>query len=71
MAKIEEKVTYKDKICKFIKSIGKLSFYSFGEEDEEQILIVDDKKNVLARITACMKSGAYGDYFSGYTINNE
>lgn len=72
MAKIEEKITYNGQICKFVKTIDKLSFYSYGKNEEDDVLLIVDKdKNVLARICACMSCGAYGDYFNGFVINNE
>lgn len=72
MAKIEEKVTYKNNICEFKKSIGNLSFYSYSKGDEdESLLIVDKDKNVLANITACHGDGAYGMYWDGFKIDKE
>lgn len=73
MAKVKEKVTYGGNICKFVKTIDKLSFYSYHENEKEDdvLLIVDKDKNVLARIRACMGCGAYGDYFNGFEVNNE
>lgn len=71
MKTIEEKITYGIYICKFEKSIGELSFYTYEDKDGEHLLVVDSNKNVLARITACMGCGAYGEYLDGYIINAE
>lgn len=72
MATIEEKITYGNYICTFVKSIGKLSFYTYEDKDKnEHLLVVDNNKNVLARINACMGCGAYGDYFNGFVVNSE
>lgn len=72
MATIEEKITYGNYICTFVKSIDKLSFYTYEDKDKgEHLLVVDSNKKVLARITACIGCGAYGDYFDGYKVNSE
>lgn len=74
MAKIEEKVTYNGKICNLEKKVGNLSFYSYYErenDDNSQLIIVDNNKNVLARISPILEDGAYGLYFNGYEIKGE
>lgn len=72
MAKIESKFTYRNTVCEFIKTVGRLSFYTIRMDgrDAEELLITDTDNNVLARITA-VASGARGDYVDLYFIDEE
>lgn len=78
MAKIEESITYKGRICTFKKCIGNINFYTYTEKenndggDIENLLLVDkSSKEVLANIVTDYGDGAYGLYFKGYTIEKE
>lgn len=75
MAKIEEKITYKGKICKYKNTIDDMMFYSYyedeKEEDEVLLLVNKNSKEVLAKITANLGYGAYGLYWNGFIVEKE
>lgn len=74
MAKIEESITYKGKICTFRKCIGNINFYTYEERnsDCENLLLVNkSSKEVLANISLDTCEGAYGLIIDGYHIEKE
>lgn len=75
MAKIEESITYNGKICTFRKRIGNINFYTYSEENDEDVgnlLLVNKSNNeVLANISIDTFYGAYGLGINGYIINDK
>lgn len=74
MAKIEESITYKGKICAFHKCIGNINFYTYEERDtdcENLLLVNKSNKEVLANISVDTYHGAYGLEINGYSIEKE
>lgn len=73
MAKIEESITYKGKICSFEKCIGNINFYTYWDDDEDENLLIVNKSNkeVLANISCITRDGAYGLELHGYNIEAE
>lgn len=74
MAKIEESITYKGKICAYCKCIGNIEFFTFEENDEhhEHLLLVNKSNNeVLANISLNTIHGASGLEITGYNIKGE
>lgn len=74
MAKIEESITYKGKVCTFIKCIGNINFYTYiedGDDDENLLLVNKSSNEVLANISCVTSYGAYGLELRGYNIEKE
>lgn len=75
MAKIEESITYKGKICTFIKCVGNIDFYTYLENDDDEnetlLLVNKSSKEVLANISCITHYGAYGLGLDGYNIEKE
>lgn len=75
MAKIEESITYKGRICSFIKCIGHINFYTYSEENDEEVgnllLVNKTNKEVIANIAIDYGYGAYGIELKGYIIEKE
>lgn len=75
MAKIEESITYKNRICTFRKCIGDINFYTYTEQNDDDIdhllLVNKTSKEVLANIDINYDYGAYGLELKGYIIEEE
>lgn len=77
MAKIEESITYKGRVCTFKKCIGNINFYTYTEKEnddegiENLLLVNKSSKEVLANIVVDYGYGSYGLVFNGYTIEKE
>lgn len=74
MAKIEESITYKGKVCTFCKCIGNINFYTYEEQNDDcsNLLLVNKSNNeVLANISVDTYNGAYGLGIDGYIIEKE